>query len=195
MGILVITTGGTIGALPYEDPVHPPDYCSTLPEGCDPVREAIKTAFLATETRCLSLDPRDSKLIDKAYRKKILDLMARAPEKAILITHGTGTILDTAEFFYQSFMEDASLKEKRVVLTGAMTPLANGKGSDGHLNLAFSLDCLSRLSPDLEKVNIVLCDFDAKGKWTPHLYPFKPNQYEKFYDADGRYHRLKKRRG
>jgi L-asparaginase len=193
MNILVITTGGTIGALPFEDPANPPKYSLNPSDGRDFVCEVLKTSFASFNVRCLSLDPRDSKLIDDAYRHKILAHIEGAPEKSVLITHGTDAILKTADFFYRQFETNAALKEKTIVLTGAMTPLANGAKSDGRLNLAFSLNLLSRQIPAGAATNIVLCDFDNKGVWAPRLYPHTPNRYEKFYDADGRHHRLKER--
>ncbi len=191
MSILVITTGGTIGALPYEDPQNPPEFSSMPPEGRDLVRIALQTTFASLQTRCISLEPRDSKLIDEDYRNKILTIAAGAPENTVLITHGTDTILKTADFFYHQFSTNPGLVGKAIILTGAMTPLANGASSDGHLNLACSLDQLTGFTSTLAKTNVVLCDFDTQGEWKPRLYPYRPNQYEKFYDPDGRYNRIK----
>jgi L-asparaginase len=191
MSILVITTGGTIGALPYEDPQNPPEFSRMPPEGQDLVRDALKTTFAELTTRCITLEPRDSKLIDESYRQNILTIVANTPEKAILITHGTDTILTTADFFYQQFNANRSLDGKAVILTGAMTPLSNGEQSDGHLNLSYSLERLAHCTLTLASTNVVLCDFDEGGAWKPRLYPYRPNQWEKFYDSDGRYSRIK----
>ena len=192
MSIVVITTGGTIGALPYQDPQRPPDVSSMPPKGRDLVRDALETTFVAHNTRCISLEPRDSKLIDESYRRNLLAVVEGAAEDSVLITHGTDTILKSGEYFYQQFSN--SPHRKRVILTGAMVPLANGRASDGHLNLAFSLDLLTRFTPTLTKISIVLCDFDESGAWNPRLYPYRPNQYAKFYDSDGRYNRIRELR-
>jgi len=189
VGVIVITTGGTIGALPYEDPQHPPQFSSMPPDGRDLVRDALATTFSSFNARCISLEPRDSKLIDECYRRNVLAIVESAAENAVIITHGTDTILKTADFFHQQFLHNPSLKKKTIILTGSMTPISNGAGSDGYLNLGFSLSCLVNLAPGMEKTNIVLCDF-AKDSWQPRLYPHSPNRYEKFYDSDGRYHRL-----
>ena len=167
MSILVITTGGTMGAMPYEDPQNPPEFSSMPAEGHDLVRDALKTTFAELTTRCVALEPRDSKLIDEAYRQDLLKIVADAPEKAILITHGTDTILETADFFHQQFSTNPSLDGKVVVLTGAMTPLSNGEESDGHQNLSFSLSQLTSFTPTLAKANVVLSDFDKDGAWKP----------------------------
>ncbi len=183
MSILVITTGGTIGALPYPDPKNPPEFSAMPPAGCDLVAVAL-TVF--ANTRSISLEPRDSKLIDEAYRLNIAGLIREVPETAILITHGTDTMLQTADFFFQR-----PVPGKTIILTGAMTPLANGFESDGYRNLAFALEQLAM--PGLSPVNIVLCDFTADGEWQPRLYPYAPDRYEKFYAEDGRYNRLRSR--
>lgn len=182
LGVLVITTGGTIGALPYPDPLHPPALSAMPPAGQDFVRDALAGPGL----RCLSFEPRDSKLIDAAYRDNLLEAVAAAPERWVLITHGTDALLATADFFHQRHPPG-----KTIVLTGAMTPLSNGAESDGHRNLAFSLELLNEHSPALAPVNVVLSDFDETGAWTPRLYPHEPGRYEKFYAEDGRYNRLR----
>ena len=193
MSLLVLTTGGTIGALPYEDPRKPPEFSSMPPAGRDFVREALETHFASVKTRCIALEPCDSKLMDESYRKEILSLIETAPEEAVLITHGTDALLNTADFFYALFRRNAVLGGKKIILTGSMTPLSNGAESDGYLNLAFSLDRLTQRASLPKGVNIVLCDFDKEGAWKPRLYAYAPDTYEKFYDLDCRYSRLRKR--
>jgi len=194
VSILVITTGGTIGDLPYEDPQNPPEFSSMPSDGHDLVRDALATTFSSLNARCISLEPRDSKLIDDAYRANILAIIEAAPKNAILITHGTDTILKSADFFHQKFNISPALSGKVIMLTGAMTPLANGIKSDGHLNLAFSLNQLTSFRSLSAKITVVLCDFDNSGAWTPRLYPYRPGKYEKVYDADGRYNRIRELR-
>ncbi len=187
MSILVLTTGGTIGALPYEDPQHPPEFC-VMPEGKDLVGDLLQTQFAELKARCVSLEPKDSKLIDQAYREHMLALIAEAPESLILATHGTDTILASADFFYKKFKEQNIAKT--LVLTGAMTPLSNGAESDGYRNLAFALDYLASPEASATNVGIVLSDFDANKEWRPVLYSYLPDQFVKHYDVDGRYNRI-----
>ena len=186
MGILVLTTGGTIGAMPYKDVHKPPQMSEMPPAGQDMVANAV-AGFGLPGLRCEKLEPRDSKLIDTAYRQNIASLIEAAPESEILITHGTDTILQTADFFYQQ-----GLAGKKIILTGAMVPIANGPESDGYLNLAFALAMLDQPAA-LPAVGIVLCDFDAHHKWLPRLYPYQPDRYQKIYADDGRYSRLMER--
>lgn len=194
MGILVITTGGTIGALAHPDPKNPPRIVIMPPKGQDLVRDALKTEFAAAGARCVPFEHRDSNLIDEEYRKKLLQLVLEVPEGRILLTHGTDTFLESADYFYRHLRDNPALGTKALVMTGSMTPLANGPASDGYQNLAFALGLLnSPKAAALEgKISIVLSDFDAGGDWKPKLYDYAPGKYEKYFDpSDGRRHRLR----
>jgi L-asparaginase len=75
----------------------------------------------------------DSLDLDDAGRAAIVARCAAAPERAILVTHGTDTMVETARS-----LAGASLPEKTIVLTGAMVPYAFGS-SDGLFNLGSAL--------------------------------------------------------
>ena len=183
--ILVLTTGGTIGALPVEDVIRQPDIKTMPPDRRDSVRQALASSFASIKTRCVSLEPRDSKFIDEAYRIEVLKTIESAPEERVLITHGTDTLLETAAFFYQTLLIHPTLKNKVIVVTGSMVPLANGKESDGYRNIDFALKHLQSCPLGPSKINIVLCGFDLpeeqKGDWRPRLYPYQPKKYVKFF--------------
>lgn len=189
-GILVITTGGTIGAMPYPDPARPPRITTMPPAGRDNVRDELARSFAHMPLRCLPWEARDSNLIDKTYRDGVLQAISGAGERAILVTHGTDTILQSADYFFQA-AQRGELTGKRLVLVGAMMPLANGAESDGYRNMAFALELLDRYAAGLPVVGIVLSDFDDAQNWQPKLYPYHPGRYAKYYDADGRYSRLR----
>lgn len=196
MSILVITTGGTIGAMPYFEFNYSSDFVSTMPPaGQDFVRDAIEK-IPGFKGRCISHDPRDSKLMDEAYRQGLLKLMEAAPEKKILLTHGTDTLLQSAGYFYQKCQTNPTLAGKIILLTGSMIPLANGPESDGYLNLHFAYEQLQSLPAGTgTNIYIVLCDYekeDQTGAWKPKLYPFQPGRYEKLYSEDRRYSRLRR---
>jgi len=74
----------------------------------------------------------DSLKMTETDRKKILEICKKSKEDKILITHGTSTIAETAKFLAKS------IKNKTVVLTGAMSPYAFGS-SDGLFNLGCAL--------------------------------------------------------
>jgi L-asparaginase len=82
----------------------------------------------------------DSLDLDDEGRAAIVTRCAAAPERAILITHGTDTMVDTARA-----LAAASL-EKTIVLTGAMVPYAFGS-SDGLFNLGSALSFVQVLPP------------------------------------------------
>lgn len=67
--IVVITTGGTIGANAYDNPDNPPELC-TFSFSEDPVRDYVldKRKHARDKTLVLSLPPCDSKQMGKSYR-------------------------------------------------------------------------------------------------------------------------------
>jgi L-asparaginase len=194
MSILVITTGRTIGAMPYKDLKHPSRIVTMPGKGQDFVRTALQK-ISHTKTRCISHETRDSNTIDDMYRQGILDIIKNAPETMIVITHGTDGLLATADYFYRQFSLDAALKKKTLILTGAMVPLSCGEQSEGMANLSFTL---KQLSNGLLQngVYIVLSDYQDESSrmgWAPRLYFYKPGAYEKYYDPDdARRNRLKR---
>lgn len=56
----------------------------------------------------------------------------KAPEKKIIVTHGTDTMVDTAKVLAKS------IKDKTIILTGAMIPYIFGS-SDGLFNLGSAI--------------------------------------------------------
>jgi L-asparaginase/Glu-tRNA(Gln) amidotransferase subunit D len=185
MSILVIPTGGTIGAMPYKDIKRPARIQTMPPKGQDFVRAALQK-IPDIKTRYVSHENCDSNLIDDAYRQGVLDIITKSPESMVLITHGTDTLLATADFFHKRYSTQAALKDKTILLTGAMAPLSCGPESDGWLNLRFALRQLNQ--GQLSRgVHIVLCDYqdvDARTGWQPRLYRYKPGYYEKFFDPE-----------
>lgn len=181
---LVITTGGTIGALPVESIENMP-HIKDMPPDSDMVKEALKTEFSGWETRCVSLEPRDSNFIDQLYREHIAQLIEESAERRIIITHGTDTILETTQFFYERTKAYPDrYEDKAIIVTGAMVPLANGHFSDGFRNIEFSFQQLS--STTVPSLSVVLFGYDVlgtrKGEWRPRLYPFVPGKYQRYYD-------------
>lgn len=168
-------------------------------DGEDRVKNLLIANFSSSQTRCLSLEPRDSKNIDEPYRLEMARQVIAAPEEKVLITHGTDALLETAAFFHSLLTVNPPLQKKHIVFIGAMVPLANGPASDGYGNLAFALSYLSSVKTSPPSVGLVLCGFDSLdseiGEWQPHYYPFLPNTYEKYYHpSDSRFNRLKIRK-
>lgn len=136
MGVRIIVTGGTFdkeynelnGQLFFRD-THVPEM---LARGRSRVPVAIEPLMMID-----SLDMRD------ADRARIIDCCRSAAERAIVITHGTDTMVETART-----LAAAGVEGKTIVLTGAMIPYAFGS-SDGLFNLGSALSFAQVLAPDV----------------------------------------------
>ena len=82
----------------------------------------------------------DSLYMTAAHRRRILQACVTAPEKHIVVTHGTDTMVETAEVL------GPRIGDKTVVLTGAMVPYKFGS-SDGLFNLGSALSFAQSLPP------------------------------------------------
>ena len=82
----------------------------------------------------------DSLAMTDADRELIVSNCVQCPESRIVVTHGTDTMVDTARALA------AGIKDKTVVLTGAMIPYAFGS-SDGLFNLGSALSLAQVLPP------------------------------------------------
>lgn len=125
MKIKIFITGGTFdkeyneldGSLFFKD-THLPEI---LKLGRSLINLDIRTLMMID-----SLDMTDSD------REVILNNCLKADEEKIVITHGTDTMVETAKVLA------ASIKNKTIVLTGAMIPYTFGS-SDGLFNLGGAL--------------------------------------------------------
>ena len=78
------------------------------------LRDLIKPHFdFSTE----SIAEKDSRDIDEADRERLIKVITETPHENIIVTHGTFTMRDTAEF-----LEKQSLSGKKIILTGSMIP-------------------------------------------------------------------------
>lgn len=82
----------------------------------------------------------DSLEMTDADRALIASNCADVPERFIVITHGTDTMVETARVLA------ADVPDKTIVLTGAMIPIAFGS-SDGLFNLGGALTVVQVLPP------------------------------------------------
>ena len=82
----------------------------------------------------------DSLEMDDAGRARIVERCRAARETAIVVTHGTDTMVETARALAAAGLG------KTVVLTGAMVPYAFGS-SDGLFNLGSALSFVQVLPP------------------------------------------------
>ncbi len=87
----------------------------------------------------------DSLQMTTADRERILERCLAAPERRIVITHGTDTMQQTAAVLGQK-RSQSEIEGKTIVLTGAMVPYAFGS-SDGMFNLGAALAFVQTLPP------------------------------------------------
>ena len=123
MSILILTTGGTFDKIYFdansEYSIGEPCISSILDEG-----------NVTSDYRVQSILKKDSLDITHSEREIIKKSVIECEEERIIITHGTDTMVETAKF-----LED--VKEKTIVLTGAMQP-ARFKKTDAIFNSGFA---------------------------------------------------------
>jgi L-asparaginase len=83
----------------------------------------------------------DSLDLDERGRSAIVDRCRASEEKALVVTHGTDTMVETARA-----IAAAGLGDRTIVLTGAMIPYAFGS-SDGLFNLGSALSLAQVVPP------------------------------------------------
>jgi L-asparaginase len=83
----------------------------------------------------------DSLELDDGGRERIVERARASRETAIVVTHGTDTMVKTA-----GALAASALEGKTIVLTGAMVPYAFGS-SDGLFNLGSALSFVQVLPP------------------------------------------------
>ena len=133
MKVRILVTGGTFdkeydelsGALFFRN--------THLPEM---LRLGRSKLDVAVQTVCMM----DSLEMGAGQRARILEACIASPERQILVTHGTDTMVETAAVLAQGL----AAAGKTVVLTGAMVPFAFGS-SDGLFNLGSALSFVQAL--------------------------------------------------
>jgi L-asparaginase len=120
MKIKIFTTGGSIDK-----------YYSTKESdfivGEPTISQILSEANVTVDYEIESLIKKDSLDLDDGDRKFIFEKVRSDPNRHIVITHGTDTIIQTAQVLTQ-------ITEKVIVLTGAMQPSAF-KMSDAAFNI------------------------------------------------------------
>ena len=130
--ILFIQTGGTIDK---DYPRVVKGYAFEIEEpAVKRILEKINPNFTYT---ILPLLQKDSLDITPKDRKKIFAFCKKMKETKILITHGTDTMIQTAEVL-------STIKNKAIVITGAMRPERFGN-SDAMFNIGSAIGALNAL--------------------------------------------------
>jgi L-asparaginase len=128
----IFTTGGTIDKVYF-------DALSEYQIGPTALTDMLAENNVHVPHRVKQLMRKDSLDMDDTDRMIIHDAVARSDTMQILVTHGTDTILQTAAML-------AGIKDKTIVLTGAMQP-ASLRASDAAFNVGFALAAAQTLPP------------------------------------------------
>ena len=135
----IIVTGGTL------DKVHDMknESLGFSPDGASHIPEMLQVGrcYFPTIERVLLKDSLDFTDED---RLAILDVCSKANETALVVTHGTGTMGQTARYLDDHFKDH--LAGKTLVLTGAMRPFSLSS-SDGEFNLGAAITAAQILEP------------------------------------------------
>ncbi len=120
MKLTIITTGGTIDKIYF-------DAKSAYQIGEPQIGEILRAFNVALDVEILSLMRKDSLDMSSQDRELIHDTIAGHENNRFVITHGTDTMIDTAQVL-------TDIPDKTVVLTGALNP-ARFMGSDATFNI------------------------------------------------------------
>ncbi|WP_062347593.1 asparaginase domain-containing protein [Novosphingobium sp. CCH12-A3] len=121
--ILVLTTGGTIDKAYFDALSEYQIVESGIPA-------LIAEARVALPFRVMELMRKDSLELTDADRALIAAAVREAPERHVVITHGTDTMTETANAL-------SDIAGKTIVLTGALSP-ARFAETDAHFNLGMA---------------------------------------------------------
>ena len=127
MKIRFLTVGGTIDKVYF-------DKLSQYEVGPPGVERILRELPVAFEYEIQSLLRKDSLDMTDADRQLVVQAVRQSPERLIVITHGTDTMIDTAQLLLQ-------IPDRRVVLTGAMQP-ANFHNTDAIFNIGQAVGVL-----------------------------------------------------
>lgn len=121
--ILVLTTGGTIDKAYFDALSEYQIVESGIPA-------LIAQARVALPFRVMELMRKDSLELTDADRDLVAAAVREAPERHVVITHGTDTMTDTAKVL-------STIAGKTIVLTGALSP-ARFAETDAPFNLGMA---------------------------------------------------------
>ena len=159
MKIKIITTGGTIDKIYF-------DQKSEFQIGDPQIAEVLKGANVTLDYEVCPLLRKDSLDLTDADRKLIHDTVGADSSRLFVITHGTDTMIQTAQAL-------RDIPGKVIVLTGAMQP-ARFRMTDAVFNIACAVTAVQLLSdgvyiamngrifqPDKIRKNVAMNRFEA----------------------------------
>ena len=157
--VKVLCTGGTIDKIYF-------DALSEFQIGDPVVNNILKEALAKFSFEVESILKKDSLEITDDDREMIFKHVTAEPCENILITHGTDTMINTAQRLEE-------IKDKTIVLTGAMQP-ARFRNTDAIFNIGYSIAAAQHLphgiylamngqifTPDAVQKNRAAAQFEA----------------------------------
>jgi L-asparaginase len=132
MKIHIFTTGGTIDKIYF-------DRKSEFQVGDPQIGEVLKEANVTLDYEISSLLRKDSLDLTDSDRELIRDTIAACPQRHIMVTHGTDTMIKTA-------LSLQAVEDKTIVFTGAMQP-AKFRMTDAVFNIACAFTAVQLLPP------------------------------------------------
>ncbi len=130
--LALFTTGGTIDKIYFDDK-------SNFQIGDPQIGDILEQLGVDFKFTVYPLLRKDSLHMDADDRVMIRQAIEQQPHRHVLITHGTDTMVETAQAL-------ANVKDKVIVLTGALNP-ALFKGSDAVFNIGCAVGAAQSL-PD-----------------------------------------------
>ncbi len=128
--IKIVTTGGTIDKVYF-------DALSDYQVGEPTIGQILEEANVGLEYSIEKVCKKDSLELTDEDREAIARAVRSAKENRILITHGTDTMIKTAQFL-------KSIPGKTIVFTGAMNP-ARIRNSDAFFNVGCAITAVQTL--------------------------------------------------
>lgn len=130
--LTIVTTGGTIDKIYFDDK-------SEYQIGAPYIGDILSQLGVAFAFDVIPILRKDSLHITADDRELIRRTIAQQPHRHVLVTHGTDTMVETAQVLLQ-------IPDKVIVLTGALNP-ARFQGSDAVFNIGCAVGALQTL-PD-----------------------------------------------
>ncbi len=130
MHISIFTTGGTIDKVYF-------DARSDYKVGTPQIEEILRDANVTISYTISTLLCKDSLELTPEDRNLIFHSVASDPCSRILITHGTDTMVQTADILRK-------IEEKTILLVGSLSP-ARFKNSDAVFNVGFAMAAVQLL--------------------------------------------------
>ena len=128
--LTIVTTGGTIDKIYFDDK-------SQFQIGAPQIGEILEALGVAFTFEVLPVLRMDSLHMTDDDRAKIRAAIEQQPHRHVLVTHGTDTMVETAQAL-------EGVTGKVIVLTGALNP-ALFKGSDAVFNIGCAVGAVQSL--------------------------------------------------